>query len=179
MLAAHFRALAFCVGLCGDCNTGDGDLLLDDRIDAAGKAKLDRAAHLPAVEGCLDKSGHHRAEGADIEEFTAHEIADFFIQIGIVFFAQLLFLHAEGGKGLPVTFIEGHVVLDINPVAGPVLTGGFHIIADFALEADVRDDTMVGFRIDTRHIARIRVSIWVPVFHVEKNDEIVPVFDRL
>ena len=42
-----------------------------------------------------------------------------------------------------------------------------HIIADFALQADIRDNAKSGFRIDARHISRIRVTVWVSVFYIK------------
>ena len=97
----------------------------------------------------------------------------------MILFIELLLIHIEGCESFSVTLIERHVIFDVDPVAGLVFAGCLYKVADFALKADVRDNAMVGFRIDARHIACIRVSIGVAVFHVEKNHEIIPVLDRL
>lgn len=90
VLAAHFGALFLGVGLGGDGDAGDGDLLGEHRVHAAGEAQLDRAAHLAAVEGRLDKGSHHRAEGADVKEIGAHPVPDFGVDVRVFFLVSLM-----------------------------------------------------------------------------------------
>ena len=74
VLVSHLGVFFLRVGLGGDGHAGDGDLLRQDGVDAAGKAQLHWPAHLAAVERALAKGGHHCAEGADVEKVLAHPI---------------------------------------------------------------------------------------------------------
>ncbi len=177
MLAAHLRPLSLGVLLGCDGDARNGDFLRDDWVDAAGKTDLDRAAHLPAVEGRFDERDHHRAERADVVILAAHIVPDFAVDIGVVFFADLLFVDSEGFVRALVADVERHVVLDVDAVAGLVFLYGLHIVADFALEAHVGDDAVAGLRVDARHIARVGVAVGVAVLHVKQNHKFIPVLD--
>ena len=167
-----------CIGLSCDGDTGDSDFLRHDRINAAREAELHWAAHLAAVQGAFHKGGHYRAKGANIVEVLAHKITDFLIERWVVFFRSFqIFVYAQIGQRFRVATLERHLILDVNAVAGGIFLGSFHIIADLTLEAAIRDQTVTGFRIDTGHIAGIRITVRVAVFHVKQDDKIIAVFD--
>src|SRR5699024_1864509 len=160
VLAAHLGALFLRIRLGGDSDAGDGDLLGQDGVDAAGKAQLDRAAHLAAVQRALDKGCHHRAEGADVVEVPAHEIADFPVQGRVVLFGGFqVLVHTQVAQSFGVAALEGHLVPDVDAVALGVLFGVLDVIADLPLQADVRHQAAAGLRVHTRHIAGVRVPI--------------------
>jgi hypothetical protein len=74
VLAAHGAVVALLLlgfGFGGHGHAGDGVLQCDDGVDGAGEGELHRAADLAAV----DAGGHHRAEGAHVEEVLAHPLA--------------------------------------------------------------------------------------------------------
>ena len=49
----------------------------DDGVHRPGKAQLDGAAHLTAVQRTLDEGGHDSTEGADVEVVLARPSAQF------------------------------------------------------------------------------------------------------
>src|SRR5690606_4981884 len=51
-------------------------------------------------------------------------------------------------------------------------------VADLALEGDVRHESMSGFRIHPRRIARVRVAVRVTIDYVKQEDEVVAPLDR-
>ena len=180
ILAPHLGPLLFGVRLGGDGHAGNGDFLRHNGVDAAGKTKLYRAAHLAAVERAFDERGHHRAEGADVKKVLAHEIADLSVQRRVVFFGGFqVFVYAQIGQRFGVAALQRHLVLDVDAITGGVLLGSLDIIADLAFEADVGHKTVAGLGVDAGHVARVGVAVGVSVFNVEQDDKIVPVFDGL
>jgi hypothetical protein len=179
VLAAHFGALFLRVSLGGDGNTGDRDFLRNNRIHTAGKAKLHRTAHLSAVECTLDKGGHNRTECANIVEILAHKVAQLAVQLVVLLLCilELVRRYTDISAGFCIAAVERYTVLDVNAVAGFAFLGHFHIVADFALEAYIGHQTVAGFRVDTRHVARIRIAVRIAVFHVEKDYKFIAVFD--
>lgn len=89
LLASHFGALLFCVGLGGDSDAGYGDFLRDDRVYGAGETNLHRASDLTTVKSTLYKRCHYRAESTDIIIICAHIVAQFAVYFFIVLFAAL------------------------------------------------------------------------------------------
>ena len=61
----------------------------------------------------------------------------------------------------------------LKPCA-PVL-GEFDIVAHLALEADVRDEAVIGFGVEPRQVAGIGVAVRIAVGNVEQQDEVVAV----
>ena len=49
------------------------------------------------------------------------------------------------------------------------------VVPDFALQRHIRDQALVRFRIQPRHVAGVRVAIRVAVADVEEIDEVVAV----
>ena len=141
---------------------------------------MDGAAHLAAIQGALDKGRHDRAEGTDVIEVGAHEVPELLIQ-GFIFtlgLFQLLFVNAYSRASLQVAAVQRNAVFHIDAVAGFALLGGLYIVSDLALQADVRDQTVAGFRVDPRHIACVGISVGVAVLNVKQNDKFITIFDR-
>ena len=69
-------------------------------------------------------------------------------------------------------FVENRTFPNIDRVACLAALGEFRIISDFALEAHVGDEALIGFWIETRQIAGVRVAVGIAVRHVEKEHEI-------
>ena len=87
VLAAHLSTLLLGIGLGGDGHAGDGDFLRDDGVHRPGKAQLDGAAHLTAVQRTLDEGGHDGTEGADVEVVLTHIVPQLGIDVGSAFLA--------------------------------------------------------------------------------------------
>ena len=177
LFASHFRVLLCIVGFRGDGNTGNGNILPHDGVNAAGKSDLHGTAYLTAVELVLDKSGHDSAERADVVEVCAHEVAQFCVDLGVLLF-QLLSLAEDCVVCAPVGNIERYAVFDVNAVARGIFHHILHIIADFALDAHVRHKPVSRFGIHAGHICGIGIPVRVPVFNVKQNGEFVPVLDN-
>ena len=88
VLAAHLSTLLLGIGLGGDGHAGDGDFLRDDGVHRPGKAQLDGAAHLTAVQRTLDEGGHDGTEGADVEVVLAHIVPQLGIDVGVGLFGS-------------------------------------------------------------------------------------------
>ena len=181
VLAAHFGVLLFRVRLGRDGDARDGHLLRQNGVDASGKAELHRPTHLTAVERTLGKGRHHRAERADIVEIGTHEVANFFIQMLVLFlgFLQLIGVCADVGTGLFIARVQRYAVFDVDAVAFFALFCHFNIIADLALEANVRHKAIAGLGVDARHIARIGITVRIAVFHVEQHHKFITVLDGI
>ena len=179
VLPAHFGALFLRVGFRRDGYTGDRDLLGQNGVNASGKAQLYRAAHLTAIQGAFNKGRHDRAEGADVKKVGAHEVPELLVQIFVFFLGlfQLVFVYADSFAGLHVAAVQRNAVFHIDAVAGFALLGGLYIVSDLALQADVRDQTVAGFRVDPRHIACVGISVGVAVLNVKQNDKFITIFD--
>jgi hypothetical protein len=54
--------------------------------------------------------------------------------------------------------------------------GSLDKIPDLALEADVGNESLAGFGIDTREVARVGIAVGVGILNVEEEDEVVAVF---
>ena len=180
VFAAHLGAFLFCVRLGGDGNAGDGDLLRDNGLNAAGEAQLHRAAHLTAVERGFDKGGHYRAKGADVVEVGTHPVPNLPVQIGIGLFLLFhrLLVNIQRLVGFGIVPVQGYAVLDIDTPAGGVLFYGFHIVADLPLQTHVGNDAQTGLRVYAGHVAGVRIAVGVAVLHVKQNNEFIAVFDR-
>ena len=179
--AAHFGVLLFRVRLGRDGDARDGHLLRQNGVDASGKAELHRPTHLTAVERTLGKGRHHRAERADIVEIGTHEVANFFIQMLVLFlgFLQLIGVCADVGAGLFIARVQRYAVFDVDMIMICILFCHFNIIADLALEANVRHKAIAGFGVDARHIARIGITVRIAVFHVEQHHKFITVLDGI
>ena len=105
--------------------------------------------------------------------------AKLFIQLIVLFlgFLQLLLVNAHIGAGFRVAAVQGDAVLDIDTVARFPFFDGFHIVADFSLQADICNQTVSGFGIDPGHVAGIRVTVGITVLYVKENNKFIPIFD--
>ena len=56
--------------------------------------------------------------------------------------------------------------------------GNFNIVANFALEADIGNEALIGLGIEPRQVAGVRISIRITVRYIEQDDEIVAVGER-
>ncbi|MNG29245.1 hypothetical protein D3C84_1146410 [compost metagenome] len=78
--------------------------------------------------------------------------------------------------------VQHRLFLHVDDIARLGLAVGIglfqrHVVADLALEADIRDQPLVGFRIETRQVAGVRVAVRVAVGDIEQIDELVTVGD--
>ena len=112
---------------------------------------------------------------------AAHILHQLFVDIRIGFFQrlQIRFLMSRRFESGFVAGIERHTILDVNAEARIILFDSFHIVADFALQANVRHQSAARLGIDARHVARIRVSVRVSVFHIEKNHEVISIANHI
>ena len=112
---------------------------------------------------------------------TAHVFHQLPVDIGICFFQrlQIRFLMPRGFQSTPVAGIQRHAVLDVDSETRVVFLDRFHIVADLALQADVRHQPDARFRIDTRHIARVGVTVRIAVLHIKENHKIVPIANHV
>ena len=181
VLAAHFRVLLLRVCLGRDGDARDGHLLRQNGVHAPGEAQLHRPTYLTAVERALRKGRHHRPERADIVEVGAHEVANFFIQMLVLFlgFLQLIGVCADVGTGLFIARVQRYAVFDVDVIMIRVLFGCLHIIADLALETNIRHKAIAGLGVDARHIARIGITVRIAVFHVEQHHKFITVLDGI
>ena len=180
VLAAHFGALVLCVRFGGDGHTGDGHFLGHHRFHAPGKAHLDGATNLAAVQCRLDEGGHDGAKGTDVIEIGAHPVPNVPIQVWIFLLLCLhrLFRHIQRRIGFCITAVQGHAVLNVDAIAGGVLLHRLHIVPNLPLQAHVSDQPQTRFRVYTGHIAGVRVAVGVAVFHVKENHKFISVLDR-
>ena len=177
VLASHFGALLFCVGLGGDSDAGYGDFLRDDRVYGAGEANLHRASDLTTVERAFYKRRHYRAKGADVIIICAHIVAQFAVYFWIALLCGFEILRdAERGYCGSVAAVEGDAVLDVYAVAVLVLFQRFNIVAYFALEAYVGHKAVTGLGVNAGHIACVRIAVGISVFHIEQDHKIIAVF---
>lgn len=168
------------VGLGGDGHTSDRDIPEQDGVHTAGKAQLNRAPHLAAVQSALDKGSHDGAEGADVIEIPAHEIPDPAIQLRIGFLRRFqVTLNLQIGQRLGIAALQRHLGLDINAIPGRVLLDGLHIVADLALQADVGHQSAAGFRVGAGHVADIGITVGIAVLHIKENHKIITLLDGL
>jgi hypothetical protein len=134
---------------------------------------------LPAI----DPRAHHGAEGANVKEIVAHELPKF-VGLYVVLRIERLVRHGlfvvrpDCDVGLPMLVVEDGAFLHIDRIAGIAALGDFSVVANFALEADIRDQTLVRLGIESRQISGVGVAIGIAVAHVEQEDEIVAMGKR-
>ena len=71
--------------------------------------------------------------------------------------------------------VEDGAFLNIDRVARFMALGQFGEIANFALQANVGDETQIGLRVETRQVARVGIAVRVAVGHLEEQYEIVAI----
>ena len=169
ILASHLGALIFCILFRRNCHSGNRNLLRHNRINAASKTKLHRTANLTTVQRRFHKSCHNCTKSTDIKEIFAHKLANFLVYFRIVFFQlfDFLFICTPSNIGCIIAIIQRNAVLDINLIAFFILAQRLDTISDLALQAHIRNNTITGFRINTRHIACIRIAIRIAVFYIK------------
>ena len=112
---------------------------------------------------------------------AAHILHQLFVDIRIGFFQHLqirLLMSRRFERGF-VAGVERHAVLDVDAETRVILLDCLHIVADFALQANVRHQSAARLGIDARHVARIGVSVRVSVFHIEKNHEVISIANHI
>ena len=165
------RAFLVHILFIGHRHAGNADFSRHDRINAFRKGKLDRSAYLPAI----NFGRHDGTECPDIEKVVAHPVS---YHNGILFLFRQFF-----GFGLQIAGIVGHLIaaiqhcffLNVDIETFGTVFRQFDIVADFAFQADIGYQTAVIFRIDPRHVSRVRVPIGIAVFDIEKKDEFIAV----
>ena len=65
--------------------SGNGYILLNNRVYGAGEAELNGSAYLTAVELCGNKSCHDGTEGANVKIVFAHKVTNLYYKILIIF----------------------------------------------------------------------------------------------
>ena len=94
-------------------------------------------------------------------------------------FLQLIGVCADVGTGLFIARVQRYAVFDVDMIMICILFCHFNIIADLALEANVRHKAIAGFGVDARHIARIGITVRIAVFHVEQHHKFITVLDGI
>lgn len=94
-------------------------------------------------------------------------------------FLELVKGYADIGAGLFIARVQWYAVFDVDAVAFFTLFCHFNIIADLALEANVRHKAIAGLGVDARHIARIGITVRIAVFHVEQHHKFITVLDGI
>ena len=74
--------------------------------------------------------------------------------------------------------IEHRALLHVDVVAWCVAACHGDVVADLALDRDVRDQAVPRLGVHARHVAGIGIAVRITVVDVEKEDEVVPVGDR-
>lgn len=177
-LAPDFRLFIQRIFFCRDCYARQRNLLRSNRIDASGKPKLDRAAHLSAVQSAFHKGGHDSPESTNIKEIGTHEVSQHSIRIRIFLFGRFDIIDAYIRQGFFITLLQRYIFFDVDPIPRLIFLGGFHIVSDLTFQSDIGHKAKPRFRIHARHIPRIRISIRVAIRHIEKNHEIVSVMNH-
>ncbi len=90
---------------------------------------------------------------------------------------QLVRFYTNIGAGFLVAGVQWYTILDVNAITRHILLGSLHIIADLALEAHIRHETVAGFWVDTRHTASIGVAVGIAVLYIEQQHKFITVFD--
>ena len=75
--------------------------------------------------------------------------------------------------------VQRRAFFDIDLITLFVFIQRLNIIPDFAFKTDIGHDSVSGFRVDTGHIARVRVPVRVSIDHVEENDEFITILNRV
>ena len=174
MLAAHGADVVLARLFLGRGHAGDRDFERHDRVDRGREGQLDRAADLAGVR----LGGHHRTEGADVEEIGAHpggHRARLLLLLG-----QLLRLgfDVERLVGPFVLLVQIRALPHVNLMAGRAAGDHVDKITHLALQADIGHQPLIGLGVEPRQVAGIRVAIGVTVGDVEEIDEIIAVADR-
>ena len=64
--------------------------------------------------------------------------------------------------------------LDVNFVSALVLTGNVDVVSYLALDGYVGDEPLHSFRVYSRQVSGIRVSVGISVLDIEKKNKVVP-----
>jgi len=127
----------------------------------------------------VDASRHYRAEGADIEEVGAHPIGQL-ARLGLLprqvrIIVRLGRLNPGLLPRFKMALVQDSPFDHVDAVANIAVMHGLDIVADLALDRDVRNQSLVGLRIEPWQVAGIGVTVRVAVGHVEEENEIVTV----
>ncbi len=165
----------------------NGGVERENGINGLGERDLNGAANLSGVRA----RAHDGAERAHVEKGPAHEIArqadillfrpaTFFILAFLALFPFLFFdMHLADGFFMSERDVLVQVagVFDEDRVGGGVSTSDLDVIADAALDGDIRNEAAHGLRINARRVSRIGIAIGIPVHAVEQEDELIAVRD--
>jgi hypothetical protein len=97
----------------------------------------------------------------------------------VCFRRQLFFrLHTHAVRpfvqvGFAVLLVQHRAFGYVDTVTHCILFCDLDEIANFALEADIADQAMTGFRVHSRHISSVGVAVGIPVHYVEEQDELM------
>ena len=171
-LMAYFRISGDLSFFAGSCLTGNGHILNIDRREAFGKMNLNRTSDNSAgIVSC----SHDRAEGSDVIIISAHIISCFHDIVGICtfFLCFKVFRSISLGKFR----IQGFVRLNQDIVSCFAFLHKLDVVSDLSFDTNICYVSEPCFRIDSRRISGIRISVWVPVLHIIKHYKVIPVTD--
>ena len=111
---------------------------------------------MATIEGTFDKGRHNGAKGTYVKEILAHEITDFTVQF------RIACLHLFD------------VLFFFNPY---IFFGHFDIVANLTLQADIGNQAIPRFRIHTRHITGIGITIGITIFYVKQDGKFIAILN--
>ncbi len=75
-------------------------------------------------------------------------------------------------------FVENRAFRHIDTITGIGWFRDLDVVANFALQANIAYEAVPGLRIHARHISRVRISIRIPICHIEKKHKFMASLDR-
>ena len=151
-----------------DGTAGNGMFRNENRGQRIRKRQLNRSADLPTV----DIRCHDCAKCTDIVKIPAHESRQFarLFQLFREFFGRR---QSGGIISFLVQVIQNNGILEVDPVIHAILIFQLNIITYLAFQADIRNYAFSCFRINSRHVPGIGVSIRICILRIKNEHEIV------
>ena len=116
----------------------------------------------------------------DYEVHLAHEITDFTVQFRIArlhLFDVLFFFNPYIFQGFFITALQRNAFFNVNTIAGFIFANRFNAIAYLTLQADIGNQAIPRFRIHTRHITGIGISIGITIFYVKQDGKFIAILN--
>ena len=166
-LAAHraiVSALFLRLGFRRHRHARDGMLERHNRLHRSAERQLHRPAHLT----CIGPRRHDRAKRSDVVIRVAHVCACLVDIIAAGLFRVFFLAFRFAARAFAVAFdrrvrlfdqqVEHRFFANEDPVARLSRPRELHVVAHFALQTHVRDQTVTRLRIDARQVARVGIS---------------------
>ena len=168
IFAPHLTLLVGSILFIRDGTAGNGVFRNENRVQRIRKRQLNRSTDLPAV----NFHSHNSTECTNVIKVPAHESRQFtrLFQIFRKFIGRW---QSDGIISLLVHVIQNNGILEIDPVIHAILIFQLNIITYLAFQADIRNYAFSCFRINSRHVPGIGVSIRICILRIKNEHEIV------